>query len=76
MAGKLDPADKKKIEDAVEETVTWLDANQLGETDEFDDKLKELEALCNPIISKMYQVYHSSIHLTANTLVWQSVSEG
>lgn len=55
VAGKLDPADKKKIEDAVEETVTWLDANQLGETDEFDDKLKELESLCNPIISKMYQ---------------------
>ena len=63
MAGKLDPADKKKIEDAVEETVTWLDANQLGETDEFDDKLKELEGLCNPIISKMYQVHHLSTTL-------------
>lgn len=29
--------------------------NQLAEADEFEDKMKELEALCNPIISKMYQ---------------------
>ena len=26
-----------------------------AEVDEFEDKLKELEGLCNPIISKMYQ---------------------
>ncbi|KAJ6702347.1 SHOCK PROTEIN putative-RELATED [Salix koriyanagi] len=29
--------------------------NQLAEVDEFEDRLKELEGLCNPIISKMYQ---------------------
>ncbi|CAN0862578.1 Heat shock 70 kDa protein [Linum grandiflorum] len=46
FAGKLDPADKEKIEKAIEETVQWIDGNQLAE---------ELEGLCNPIISKMYQ---------------------
>ncbi|KAI3975122.1 hypothetical protein MKX01_038450 [Papaver californicum] len=55
IAGKLAPADKKKIEDAVEAAIQWLDANQLAEADEFDDKMKELESLCNPIIAKMYQ---------------------
>jgi heat shock 70kDa protein 1/2/6/8 len=52
---KLGAADKKKIEDAVEEVIKWLDSNQLAEVDEFEDKMKELEGICNPIISKMYQ---------------------
>ncbi|XP_042483944.1 heat shock 70 kDa protein-like [Macadamia integrifolia] len=55
FAGKLDPEDKQKIEKAVEDTIQWLEGNQLAEVDEFEDKMKELEALCNPIISKMYQ---------------------
>ncbi|KAL3736915.1 hypothetical protein ACJRO7_025790 [Eucalyptus globulus] len=55
IAGKLNPEDKQKIEKAVDEVIEWLDRNQLAEVDEFEDKLKELEALCGPIISKMYQ---------------------
>jgi len=55
VGGKIDADDKKKIEEAVEGAISWLDANQLAEVDEFEDKLKELEGLCNPIMSKMYQ---------------------
>nr|AKA95376.1 heat shock protein 70 [Bryum argenteum] len=55
IASKLDAADKKKIEDAVEAAIQWLDQNQLAESDEFDDKMKELEGVCNPIIARMYQ---------------------
>ncbi|TKY64655.1 Heat shock 70 kDa protein [Spatholobus suberectus] len=55
FARKLNPADKQKIEKAVDETVEWLDRNQLAEVEEFEDKLKELEGLCNPIIANMYQ---------------------
>ncbi|XP_047166844.1 heat shock 70 kDa protein-like [Vigna umbellata] len=55
FAGKLNPADKQKIEKAVDETIEWLDGNQLAEVEEFEDRLKDLEGLCNPIISKMYQ---------------------
>ncbi|CDY10446.1 BnaC04g42010D [Brassica napus] len=29
--------------------------DSLGEADEFEDKMKELESICNPIIAKMYQ---------------------
>jgi L1 cell adhesion molecule like protein len=54
VADKIDPEDKKKIETAIEETISWLDNNQLAEIDEFEDKTKELEGLCNPIIQKMY----------------------
>ncbi|KAJ0076037.1 hypothetical protein Patl1_34777 [Pistacia atlantica] len=55
LASKLDSADKQKIEKAIDETMEWLDRNQLAEVDELEDKLKELEGLCNPIIAKMYQ---------------------
>ncbi|XP_061354353.1 heat shock 70 kDa protein-like isoform X1 [Gastrolobium bilobum] len=55
IAGKLNPADKQKIEKAVDETIEWLEGNQLAEVEEFEDKLKELEGLCNPIIANMYQ---------------------
>ncbi|KAI8529359.1 hypothetical protein RHMOL_Rhmol12G0219300 [Rhododendron molle] len=55
LAGKLDAADKGKIEKAIDEAIQWLDGNQLAEVEEFEDKLKELENFCNPIIAKMYQ---------------------
>ncbi|KAJ6311721.1 hypothetical protein OIU77_013470 [Salix suchowensis] len=55
IGSQLSPADKKKIEDAIDQAIQWLDSNQLAEADEFEDKMKELEGICNPIIAKMYQ---------------------
>ncbi|VAH81632.1 unnamed protein product [Triticum turgidum subsp. durum] len=55
IASKLPADDKKKIEDAIDGAISWLDTNQLAEADEFEDKMKELEGVCNPIIAKMYQ---------------------
>jgi len=52
---KIGEDDKKKIVDKCDEMIKWLDANQLAEVEEFNDKQKEVEALCNPIITKMYQ---------------------
>jgi len=52
---KIGEDDKKKIVDKCDETIKWLDANQLAEVDEFNDKQKEVEGVCNPIITKMYQ---------------------
>lgn len=54
IGGKLDSGDKNKIEKAIDDVIEWLDKNQLGEVEEFEDKQKELEDLCNPIIGKMY----------------------
>ncbi|XP_010931247.1 heat shock cognate 70 kDa protein 2 [Elaeis guineensis] len=51
IASKLAAADKKKIEDAIEQAINWLDSNQLAEADEFEDKMKELEGICSPIIA-------------------------
>ncbi|XP_022665645.1 heat shock 70 kDa protein cognate 4 [Varroa jacobsoni] len=52
---KVSEEDRKTVLDKIEETVKWLDANQLGESEEFEHKQKELEQIFNPIVTKMYQ---------------------
>merc|ERR1712117_713103 len=52
---KFEGGDKEKIEKAVQDTLDWLDKNQLAEKDEFEAKQKELEGVVNPIMMKVYQ---------------------
>ena len=52
---KISETDKQTILDKCNDTIKWLDANQLAEKDEFEHKQKELEQICNPIITKLYQ---------------------
>jgi L1 cell adhesion molecule like protein len=52
---KFEGDDKENIEKALQETLDWLDRNQMAEKDEFDAKQKELEAVVNPIMMKVYQ---------------------
>ena len=47
LGGKLSPEDKERAEKAVQETLDWLDSNQLAEVDELEDKQKELEQVIN-----------------------------
>ena len=49
IGSKLDPAFKKKIEDAIEEGIQWLDDLQLVDSQLYHDKLKWLESICSPI---------------------------
>ena len=52
---KISEDDMKKITDKCDEAIKWLDANQLAEVEEFNDKQKDVEGVCNPIITKLYQ---------------------
>lgn len=52
---KITEDDRKSINDKCDEAIKWLDANQLAEVEEFNDKQKEVEGVCNPIITKLYQ---------------------
>ena len=45
LAGKFDPADKSKLESAVNDTISWLDASQEGSKEEYEEKQKELESI-------------------------------
>merc|ERR1719495_668388 len=52
---KVPEEDRNKILESCNEAIKWLDANQLGEKEEYEHKQKEIEQICNPIITKMYQ---------------------
>ncbi|XP_030069884.1 heat shock-related 70 kDa protein 2 [Microcaecilia unicolor] len=55
LKGKISDQDKNKILEKCSEVIGWLDKNQMAEKEEFEHKQKELEKLCNPIITKLYQ---------------------
>lgn len=52
---KLSDPDKKVVQDKCSDVLKWLDANQLAEKDEFEDKLKNLQKDCQPIMMKLHQ---------------------
>merc|ERR1719335_1858358 len=41
---KIPEGDKATVDKAIEETLQWLDSNQMAEKDEFEAKMKELQA--------------------------------
>jgi len=55
LGGKISAEDKSKIEDAVKEALEWVESNPDADKDEYASKLKELEGITNPIITKLYQ---------------------
>ncbi|KFZ46941.1 Heat shock 70 kDa protein, partial [Antrostomus carolinensis] len=55
LKGKISDQDKQKVLDKCQEVVSWLDRNQMAEKEEYEHKQKELEKLCNPIVTKLYQ---------------------
>ena len=55
LADKIEKEDREKIDSALKDALDWLDDNQSAEKEDFEEKLKEVEAVCNPIVSKVYQ---------------------
>jgi len=55
MKDKISEADRNTVLDRCNETIKWLDANQLAEKEEFEQKQKDIEAICKPIVTKLYQ---------------------
>jgi len=55
LGGKLSDDEKEKIEEAVNEKISWLEENQEADGDEFKAQKKELEDIVQPIIAKLYQ---------------------
>jgi heat shock protein 5 len=55
MKDKMEEDDKESVSSSVKEALEWLDENPEAEEEEFKDKLKEVEDVCNPIVAKVYQ---------------------
>uniref|UniRef100_A0A673WZ01 Heat shock protein family A (Hsp70) member 8 n=1 Tax=Salmo trutta TaxID=8032 RepID=A0A673WZ01_SALTR len=55
LQGKISDEEKTKILDKCNEIIAWLDKNQTAEKEEYEHQQQELEKVCNPIITKLYQ---------------------
>jgi len=55
LGAKISDEEKEKIEEAVNEKISWLEENQEAEGEDFKAQKKELEEIVQPIIAKLYQ---------------------
>lgn len=55
LADKLDDDDKQTIEEALSEHQEWIDSNPDADKEDYEEHLKDLQGVCDPIISKVYQ---------------------
>ncbi|CAC5419684.1 HSPA1s [Mytilus coruscus] len=51
---KLSTQDKDDVSSACEELLKWLDHNSLAEKEEYEDKMKELQKICTPVMTKLH----------------------
>ena len=54
-SSKIQSSDKEKIKKILDDGLNWIDNNQNATTEEFDNKRKEIEEICSPIISNQQQ---------------------
>ncbi|KAG1744652.1 heat shock protein 70 family [Suillus paluster] len=55
LGGKISDDDKKTILAAIKEATEWIDDNgQSATTEEFEEKLSEIQSVVSPITSKLY----------------------
>ena len=50
---KIPAEDKVALEKSIEDAISWLDANQTAEKEEYKEKQKALEGVAMPILQKM-----------------------
>uniref|UniRef100_A0A1I7ZSN9 Heat shock protein 70 n=1 Tax=Steinernema glaseri TaxID=37863 RepID=A0A1I7ZSN9_9BILA len=55
LKDKFSEEDRHTLAQKCDEVLAWLDANQTAEKEEFEHQQKELEAVSNPIMTKLYQ---------------------
>jgi len=55
LGAKISDEEKEKIEEAVNEKISWLEENQEADGEDFKTQKKELEEIVQPIIAKLYQ---------------------
>jgi heat shock protein 5 len=55
LGDKISEEDKETIQTAINEVIEWLEEHPDAEKDQYQEKQKELEGICNPIITKLYQ---------------------
>ncbi|KAH6827160.1 heat shock protein 70 family protein [Perilla frutescens var. hirtella] len=54
LGAKIDSDERETIEKTLKDAMEWLDDNQNADKVDFDETMREVEAVCSPIISKLY----------------------
>jgi endoplasmic reticulum chaperone BiP len=52
---KLSEDDKSTVLDAVKGGLEWLEEHSDADADAFEEKLKDITDVCDPVIAKVYQ---------------------
>jgi heat shock protein 5 len=61
MGWRMDGGDKERVEEAAREVSEWIDNVSLdAEKDDYVEKLKELEDVCNPVFAAAYGSQHGA----------------
>lgn len=55
LADKIDADDRSSIADALTETEDWINSNEDADKEAFEDQMKDLQRVCDPIIASIYQ---------------------
>ncbi|CDY22648.1 BnaC08g42820D [Brassica napus] len=55
LAEKISEEEKEKMEEVLKEALEWLEENVNAEKDDYEEKLKEVESVCNPVIKSVYE---------------------
>ncbi len=55
LKDKISEQDKTIVSNTIQSTIQWLESNQEATIDEYNNKKKEIESICNNVMSKLYQ---------------------
>mmetsp|Transcript_13992 Transcript_13992/g.32635 ORF Transcript_13992/g.32635 Transcript_13992/m.32635 type:complete len:194 (+) Transcript_13992:155-736(+) len=54
IADNISAEDKKELQDMIDETIDWMDENPEADKEDYDEKMKEVEQIANPIMRNVY----------------------
>jgi endoplasmic reticulum chaperone BiP len=54
LADNISAEDKKELQDIIDETLDWMDEHPESDKEDYDEKLKEVEQVANPIMRNVY----------------------
>jgi heat shock protein 5 len=54
LSDAVSAQDKKDLQDMVDETLDWIESNPEANKEDYDEKLKEVEQVSNPIMRNLY----------------------
>ena len=54
LADKLSSEDRASIRDIADETEDWLNSNEDADKEAFEESMKDMQRICDPIIASIY----------------------